>query len=255
MVSSCATGFTISRCTYCHRPKQHCAHDSSAEPGGPANGSQPFSSGGKSNIIGGWLPSLTFSLALFRMRDQLDKQIDAVFAFRHSLTGESDRGCALMAAAFLDAQLDQLLRRTFVANEHIAEDLLGPSKPLGTFSSRIDLAFMLGFLSEHERRDLHLIRKVRNDFGHDPSLLTFEHPPIASRCRELTHSYHEADARPRGHFTSAVFGILATIDIAILRAKHMNQRPHREITEGMKHATRESARPLVAELYPNEPSA
>jgi hypothetical protein len=30
--------------------------------GGPANGSQPFSSGNKSNVIGGWLPSLTFAL-------------------------------------------------------------------------------------------------------------------------------------------------------------------------------------------------
>jgi hypothetical protein len=32
-----------------------------AEPDGAANGSQPFSSGDKSNVIGGWLPSLTFA--------------------------------------------------------------------------------------------------------------------------------------------------------------------------------------------------
>jgi hypothetical protein len=34
------------------------------QPEGAANGSQPFSSGDKSNVTGGWLPSLTFALGV-----------------------------------------------------------------------------------------------------------------------------------------------------------------------------------------------
>ena len=36
---------------------------------GAANGSQPFSSGGKTNVIGGWLPSLTFSFGITMIRN------------------------------------------------------------------------------------------------------------------------------------------------------------------------------------------
>jgi DNA-binding MltR family transcriptional regulator len=179
------------------------------------------------------------------MREDLNKQLDEVFLLRGSLSGESDRGCALMAAAFLDGQLEKLLRQTFVASERIADDLLGPSKPIGTFSSRIDLAFMLGFLSEQQRRDLHLIRKIRNDFGHNPSPITFDHPPIANRCRELTYSFHKQEARARGHYTNAVFNILATIDSAILRTKHTEQRLDYEITEEIKQTTKEIARAAI----------
>jgi hypothetical protein len=33
----------------------------SGQQDGPANESQPFSAGDNSNVIGGWLPSLTFA--------------------------------------------------------------------------------------------------------------------------------------------------------------------------------------------------
>ena len=70
----------------------------------------------------------------------------AVFEFRKTLTPETDRGCALMAAAYLDDRLGALLRAVFVDSD-IAGELLEQSKPLGTFSSRIDAVFLLGLLS------------------------------------------------------------------------------------------------------------
>jgi len=56
---------------------------------------------------------------------------------------------------------------------------------LGTFSARIDAAYCLGLLSKDENRDLHLIRKIRNDFAHKLIDMSFESQEIASRCREL----------------------------------------------------------------------
>ena len=103
---------------------------------------------------------------------------DQIVAFRRTLTPESDRGCALIAAAYVDAQLETLLRSYFVDDSKCVDELLANSKPLGTFSARIDLTYALGLLPADIYRDLHLIRKIRNDFGHNPAPITFEEPAI-----------------------------------------------------------------------------
>ena len=101
-----------------------------------------------------------------------------VFEFRATLTEETDRGCALMAAAYLDDQLECLLRRTLVDDNTAIDDLLRSAGALGSFSARIELCYALGLLPGQARRDLHLIRKIRNDFGHVAKPLAFEEPGI-----------------------------------------------------------------------------
>jgi hypothetical protein len=186
------------------------------------------------------------------MLDQFLDKVAAVFEFRETLTPETDRGCALMAAAYLDARLEGLLRASFV-DSSVADELLEPAKPLGSFSSRIDAAFVLGLLGASERRDLHLIRKIRNDFGHNADPITFEFPAIASRCSELTFSYHESGAGARSHFTSAVFAILATIDGGLHHATHAALRADPPISEELKKQARETALALMqTEIKPDE---
>lgn len=136
--------------------------------------------------------------------------------FRQALSKESDRGCALYAAAYLDRALSDLLYMSLVENKNIQQDLFDGTAPLASFSSRITLAYYLGKLSPSIRRDLNLIRKIRNDFAHTADSLTFETKKIANRCKHLQYSYHEADHHPRDHFTAAVCGILATIEAASL---------------------------------------
>ncbi len=98
-------------------------------------------------------------------------------------------GCALMAAAFLDNKIRILLKSFFLDRPKIAEELFQSYGPLGTFSSRIDMAFMLGLLTSETYKDLHLIRKIRNDFSHTALPLTFSEESIANRCRELVCSF------------------------------------------------------------------
>lgn len=138
-------------------------------------------------------------------------RLQTIIAFRTSLSAESDRGCALMAAAFLDSQLEELLRLCLVPDKDVSEELLSASKPLGTFSARIDMAYALGKIGPKARRDLHLIRKIRNDFGHDPNPIDFSLPLIANRCRELHFTHHDKKAKSRSRFTNAVHGVLACI--------------------------------------------
>ena len=106
-------------------------------------------------------------------------------SFVNILRGESDRGCALVAAAELDNSLAKAIKTRFVGREVVKDEMLKQSGVVGAFSARIDLAYLLGIISENEHRDLHLIRKIRNDFGHVAVALSFETQSIRSRCEEL----------------------------------------------------------------------
>jgi hypothetical protein len=144
----------------------------------------------------------------------------AAFDFRTTLNAETDRGCALMAAAYLDDQLGELLRAYFVDDLRIIDELLGPAAPLGSFSSRVDLAYSLGLIGPHGRRELHLIRKIRNDFGHRYAPMSFNDAAIRSRCLELRAHQIFPASRPRGTFTRTVMGILATLHTRITSVGH-----------------------------------
>jgi hypothetical protein len=99
---------------------------------------------------------------------------------------ESDRAAAIVSAAMLENALSALLRKRLIPASSPERSLLdGDRTALGTFASKIDAAFQLGLISRFLARDLHLIRKVRNDFAHDPLHLTFETPTVKDRIRAL----------------------------------------------------------------------
>jgi DNA-binding MltR family transcriptional regulator len=100
------------------------------------------------------------------------------------LSKETDRGAAVLAGGYLDALLEDLLRAVLVLGPKL-DDLISTGRPLGSFSSRIDLAYSLGLLPEVRLRDLHLIRKIRNYFAHDMEADTFAMSPVCDWCREL----------------------------------------------------------------------
>ncbi len=171
---------------------------------------------------------------------------DEAIALRSSLTPESDRGCALLAAAYLDQQLERLLRSWLVADAKVAVNLFGRMRPLASFASRIDLAYLCGLIGPEARRDLHLIRDIRNEFGHTPAPLTFEASSVASRCRELRYRWLAMSSRPRRLFESSVMAVLAIIHTAIASAQPRISTNDVEITDEM----RESFSRVTAGLQP-----
>lgn len=140
-----------------------------------------------------------------------DKSIEDILIFRQALDRESDRGCALFAVSYIDDALGMLLKASLVSGSAIDKDLLGGTAPLSTFSSRILMSFYLGKISQDCRRDLDLLRKIRNDFAHNSKAISFSESSIADRCRELSFSFREKKTNPRAHFTSAICSILAEI--------------------------------------------
>jgi hypothetical protein len=160
------------------------------------------------------MPTLNESLQYF----------DDVIEFRGTLTPETDRGCALMAAAYLDVELEKLLAKFFVDDSSVVGELLGQSGPLGTFSSRINICYAVGLIGKKVHRDLHLIRKIRNDFAHKTGPLGFADQAIASRCSEFYSGGLSPGSDSRQHYTRTVLGVLAEIHWQMIQQKNLQPK-------------------------------
>lgn len=169
-----------------------------------------------------------------------------VVELRCTLTEETDRGCALMAAAYIDFELEKLIRAYIVDDKAIAQELFSNNGPLGTFSSRINLAFSLGLIPDDIKRDLHLLRKIRNYFAHEPKRFGFEKIEIASRCNELKFSVPFAKD-PRERFISAMMGITGHIHSKLTKTTHLVPAPDIDIEKHNKYFEEQ-----ISVLFPPE---
>ncbi|NLS13847.1 hypothetical protein HGP28_13195 [Vibrio sp. SM6] len=135
-----------------------------------------------------------------------------VLDFRKTLTHESDRAAALMSAAYLDEQLKTLLNRKLVDDAKVKERILGTSGAIDSFSSRIDLAYLLGLIPKNFRDDLELIRRIRNEFAHTAQKMDFETDAIKSRCFLLKSAFgtENMDAHQKFLRTSIVIATKLT---------------------------------------------
>ncbi|MEQ8693948.1 MAG: MltR family transcriptional regulator [Gammaproteobacteria bacterium] len=168
-----------------------------------------------------------------------------VTAFRKGLSEESDRGCALFATAYLEKALSDLLFVSVVYGDtkKMERDLFEFNSPLGTFSSRIKMAYYLGKISKVTRRELDLLRNIRNRFAHHPTTVSFDDEAVANQCRELRFTYRERSDAPRLLFTGSVVGVLAQIHGATYAAEAPQEKPDDAPTDKEKadHREKQSA--------------
>ena len=97
-------------------------------------------------------------------------------------------GAVLDFAESLNEGLLDLLRGHSVTGKS-ADDLFKARGPLATFSARIDAAHAFGLITDSERRDLDLIRQIRNAFAHvslgSLADISFNLPAVRTRCLQL----------------------------------------------------------------------
>lgn len=96
--------------------------------------------------------------------------------FFESLDRESDRAVPILAFAFIDAEFSRLLRETL--NPEVSggvATLFGPLGPLGSASTRFNMAHALHWITNETVEDLHLLRRIRNRLAHE---LVEEHSPV-----------------------------------------------------------------------------
>ncbi|XHC09065.1 MltR family transcriptional regulator [Labrenzia sp. ac12] len=112
--------------------------------------------------------------------------------FQH-IADESPRGMVLVIAAELDRMLLSAIKELLHDGAGLKELDRDNQGPISTFSARINLAHSLGIIDDTEHRDLHLIRKVRNDFAHSVSA-NLTDQSISARIRELSDADATAEA-------------------------------------------------------------
>ena len=104
------------------------------------------------------------------MNKTKDDSLDDWNQFYEELQNESPRAAVIIAGAFLESQLRDLLSSFLVDDPKVVGELLGSDKkadrPLSTFSSRTKAAYCLGLISRSIYDDLETIRKIRNKFAH-----------------------------------------------------------------------------------------
>lgn len=154
--------------------------------------------------------------------------------FLREFNKESDRGAALSAAALLDDRLVDIIQ-AFLADVPQTQELIaGFNAPIGTFSSRISAAFALGLLQENECKELHLIRRIRNEFGHSWKGVSFETQPVSQLCAQLPWGGPddlEQSSTPRVRFDFAVVTLLIDLlwraRLARKERRVVKQWPHK----------------------------
>jgi hypothetical protein len=103
------------------------------------------------------------------------------------LQGESDRAIIILAAAVLDDMLSHILAREmiFVPTDDQMEYIFRPDGPLGTFSSKIELAYLFGFIEDETRSELNDIRELRNACAHSHREISLDNPELANVAKRL----------------------------------------------------------------------
>jgi DNA-binding MltR family transcriptional regulator len=98
---------------------------------------------------------------------------------------EAPRSTAILIAALVDDELTNYMRRQLSAPTKLVDRLFEQRGPFGTLSSKIDCAHALGWLGEEVWKNLHLIRKIRNEFAHNPNIKSFDRDPVLSHLNEM----------------------------------------------------------------------
>ncbi len=106
--------------------------------------------------------------------------------------GASDRALGIIAASLVEIHLTKLIKQAFITEDKIGEKqtvqdiLFHSSGPLGAFSNKIRLAYMMGLIIAEFFKNLEIMKEIRNRFAHYTAIGSFNHDEISSRCHNFT---------------------------------------------------------------------
>jgi DNA-binding MltR family transcriptional regulator len=103
----------------------------------------------------------------------------------HELEIASDRTSAIVAAAFIETRLEYIIRARLANETKVLDNLFRGSGPLGNFSTKADLALLVGVISSDAHKDLVVLKNVRNEFAHNLSSTSFEAQKISDLCQNF----------------------------------------------------------------------
>src|SRR5262249_50310703 len=112
------------------------------------------------------------------------KDLEGVCA---ELEHESHRAAIIVGGSLVEYCLEKYLRTKLRVPRNSEEEgiLFAETGLFGTFSQKIWAAYFMNLIGQITKRDLDLIRLVRNEVAHNVNPVSFNTPEIASRCKEL----------------------------------------------------------------------
>lgn len=120
-----------------------------------------------------------------RILPELPELLAEVTEIVDEMEKETDRGAALVGAAFLDDMLSLLLEAALV-DEDISKAFLTESGGISEFGIRIKLAYCMGLIGPIMLQDLNLVKEIRDEFAHNLGILDFNTEIISSYCSKLS---------------------------------------------------------------------
>ncbi len=110
---------------------------------------------------------------------------DEANVFMKQFMEESDRGAALVGAAYLDELLTQLFKAKMLLTDKLSKELFQGFGPFNSVSAKIKTAYCLGWIGSETFHDFNLVRTIRNKFAHAHAPVTFADASIRALCSEL----------------------------------------------------------------------
>ena len=133
--------------------------------------------------------------------------------FLEDFNRETERGAALAAAAFVDDLLLRIISAFLRPTEEAFDLLMGFNAPLGTMQARTAAAHALGLISDEERTECDLVRKVRNEFAHKVKM-SFDDEKVRGLCMSMKYrakAYEGATVSTRGAFSTASVSLILNL--------------------------------------------
>ena len=111
-------------------------------------------------------------------------------AIVEGLNEESDRAIAIIGACILEDRIEGALKAKLRANSNVEKEMFGVNRPLGTFSAKNHMAYLLRCYGQAMYAELGTINDIRNKFAHRYSIKgnevrDFDSIPIRDLCRKL----------------------------------------------------------------------
>lgn len=113
------------------------------------------------------------------------------------LMGTSDRAAVITLGAFLDDALEMRLTRALRPMETDDHDYAFRfDGPLGSFSARIDMSYLLKLIEIGRKEQLHDIREMRNACAHSKRPISLDSPELANVAKRVLKDSFVAKLAP-----------------------------------------------------------
>jgi hypothetical protein len=102
-------------------------------------------------------------------------------------TQKNDRAAATVAVATVEYALQLAIEARYQLSIEGRKKLFdsGPQSPLSTLYSKIEFASAMGVIDQKTSEDLHILRKIRNEFAHEINPVSFNSGNILPLCEKL----------------------------------------------------------------------